>query len=134
MGSSRLASVESRVQHAYPTLVEAGEGVTLLLSGLQHNRFSDLSFCPLIDPASIRSWRGLQNAKEKDTSLFLISCAARKNSSEAQSKSDSAFMDLVPRQTALDKPTPVNTETMFSCWKTAQPSLDCSQFSQWPPA
>jgi DNA-binding transcriptional LysR family regulator len=32
------------------TLVEAGEGVTLLPSGLQHRRFSDLSFCPLIDP------------------------------------------------------------------------------------
>ena len=32
------------------TLVEAGEGVTLLPSGLQHSRFSDLSFCPLIDP------------------------------------------------------------------------------------
>lgn len=33
------------------TLVEAGEGVTLLPSGLHHNRLSDLSFCPLIDPA-----------------------------------------------------------------------------------
>lgn len=32
------------------TLVEAGEGITLLPSGLQHSRFSDLSFCPLIDP------------------------------------------------------------------------------------
>jgi DNA-binding transcriptional LysR family regulator len=32
------------------TLVEAGEGVTLLPSGLQHHRFSDISFCPLIDP------------------------------------------------------------------------------------
>lgn len=32
------------------TLVEAGEGVTLLPSGLEHRRFSDLSFCPLIDP------------------------------------------------------------------------------------
>jgi DNA-binding transcriptional LysR family regulator len=31
------------------TLVEAGEGVTLLPSGLKHNR-SDISFCPLIDP------------------------------------------------------------------------------------
>jgi DNA-binding transcriptional LysR family regulator len=33
------------------TLVEAGEGVTLLPSGLQHSRFSDLSFCPITDPA-----------------------------------------------------------------------------------
>jgi DNA-binding transcriptional LysR family regulator len=33
------------------TLVEAGECVTLLLSSLQHSRFSDLAFCPLIDPA-----------------------------------------------------------------------------------
>jgi len=32
------------------TLVEAGEGGTLLPSSLQHDRFSDLSFCPLIDP------------------------------------------------------------------------------------
>jgi DNA-binding transcriptional LysR family regulator len=32
------------------TLVEAGEGVTLLPSGLQHSRFSNLSFCPIIDP------------------------------------------------------------------------------------
>jgi DNA-binding transcriptional LysR family regulator len=31
------------------TLVEAGEGVTLLPSGLRHDRFCDLSFCPLID-------------------------------------------------------------------------------------
>lgn len=33
------------------TLVEAGEGITLLPSGLQHSRFSDLSFCPITDPA-----------------------------------------------------------------------------------
>ena len=33
------------------TLVEAGEGVTLLPSGLRHDRFSDLSFCQLIEPA-----------------------------------------------------------------------------------
>ncbi|QNI34201.1 LysR family substrate-binding domain-containing protein [Alloacidobacterium dinghuense] len=67
------------------TLVEAGEGVTLLPSGLQLRQFSDLSFCPLIDPgaASTWSWRGLQIAKEKRTNLFLISCAARRNSSEA---------------------------------------------------
>jgi DNA-binding transcriptional LysR family regulator len=32
------------------TLVEAGEGVTLLPSGLQNSRSSGLSFCPLIDP------------------------------------------------------------------------------------
>jgi DNA-binding transcriptional LysR family regulator len=30
------------------TLVEAGEGVTLLPSGLRNGRFSDLPFCPLI--------------------------------------------------------------------------------------
>jgi DNA-binding transcriptional LysR family regulator len=34
------------------TLVEAGEGVTLLPSCLQHGRFSELSFRPLIDPRS----------------------------------------------------------------------------------
>jgi DNA-binding transcriptional LysR family regulator len=33
------------------TLVEAGEGVTLLPSSLQHGRFKDLSFCQLIEPA-----------------------------------------------------------------------------------
>jgi DNA-binding transcriptional LysR family regulator len=32
------------------TLVQAGEGVTLLPSSLQHNRFSDLAFCPLLEP------------------------------------------------------------------------------------
>jgi DNA-binding transcriptional LysR family regulator len=32
------------------TLVAAGEGVTLLPSGLQHGRFSDLCFCPLLEP------------------------------------------------------------------------------------
>lgn len=32
-------------------LVQSGEGVTLLPSDLQHGRFSDLSFCPITEPA-----------------------------------------------------------------------------------
>jgi len=32
-------------------LVQAGEGVTLIPSSLQHYRFTDLSYCPLIEPA-----------------------------------------------------------------------------------
>jgi DNA-binding transcriptional LysR family regulator len=32
------------------TLIQAGEGVTLIPSGLQHCHFSDLTFCPLTKP------------------------------------------------------------------------------------
>ena len=46
--SPKIAQTSNLVSSVL-TLVEAGEGVTLLPSGLQHSRCGDLSFCPLID-------------------------------------------------------------------------------------
>jgi DNA-binding transcriptional LysR family regulator len=40
----------SNVLSSVLALVEAGEGVTLIPSSLQHVRFSDLAFCPITEP------------------------------------------------------------------------------------
>jgi DNA-binding transcriptional LysR family regulator len=50
-GFSPRITQTSNVLSSVLTLVEAGEGVTLIPSSLQHYRFSDLSYCPLIEPA-----------------------------------------------------------------------------------
>lgn len=49
-GFSPRITQTSNVLSSVLTLVEAGEGVTLIPSSLQHYRFSDLSYCPLIEP------------------------------------------------------------------------------------
>ena len=38
------------------TLIQAGEGVTLIPGSLQHFRFSDLAFCPLTKPTGMIEW------------------------------------------------------------------------------
>lgn len=50
-GFSPKITQTSNVLSSVLTLVQAGEGVTLIPSSLQHYRFSDLSYCPLIEPA-----------------------------------------------------------------------------------
>ena len=49
-GFSPRITQTSNVLSSVLTLVQAGEGVTLIPSSLQHYRFSDLSYCPLIEP------------------------------------------------------------------------------------
>jgi len=50
-GFSPKITQTSNVLSSVLILVQAGEGVTLIPSSLQHYRFSDLSYCPLIEPA-----------------------------------------------------------------------------------
>jgi DNA-binding transcriptional LysR family regulator len=50
-GFSPKITQTSNVLSSVLTLVQAGEGVTLIPSSLQHYRFNDLSYCPLIEPA-----------------------------------------------------------------------------------
>lgn len=49
-GFSPKISHVSNVLSSVLTLVEAGEGVTLIPSSLQHYRFNELSYCPLTEP------------------------------------------------------------------------------------
>ncbi len=49
-GFSPKITQMSNVLSSVLTLVQAGEGVTLIPSSLQHYRFNDLSYCPLIEP------------------------------------------------------------------------------------
>jgi DNA-binding transcriptional LysR family regulator len=49
-GFSPRITQTSNVLSSVLTLVQAGEGVTLIPSSLQHYRFNDLSYCPLIEP------------------------------------------------------------------------------------
>ncbi len=61
----------SNVLSSVLTMVQAGEGVTLIPSSLQHYRFNDLSYCSLIEPSGsvelVMAWSperegGLQKA------------------------------------------------------------------------
>jgi DNA-binding transcriptional LysR family regulator len=50
-GFSPQISQTANVLSSALTLVQAGEGVTLIPSSLRNPRFHELSFCPIIEPA-----------------------------------------------------------------------------------